>query len=127
LPEGEILQQNSRRFLQKLGVVEMRKGVQLIPYESGNEMVMDAPSNYTKDKKWFDRLQYANILRDLISTQLTQYKRETNRIKKTRISQNIAYLLQVMNSMIKDEKDIDVRLERLEELAGIAKKGKITR
>ena len=32
-----------------------------------------------------------------------------------------------MNSMIKDEKDIDVRLERLEELAGIAKKGVIKR
>ena len=96
-------------------------------YESGNEMVMDSPSNYSKDKKWYDRLQYANILRDLIQTQVTQYKREKQRIKKTRISQNIAYLIQVMNSMIKDEKDIDSRLETLEELAGIAKKGKISR
>jgi len=98
-----------------------------MPYESGNEMVMDSPSNYSKDKKWFDRVQYANILRDLISTQVTQYTREKQRIKKTRISQNIGYLVQVMNSMIKDEKDIDVRLERLEELAGIAKKSVIKR
>ena len=98
-----------------------------MPYESGNEMVMDSPSNYSKDKKWFDRVQYAYILRDLIGTQVTQYKLERTRIKKTRISQNIAYLIQVMNSMIKDEKDIDVRLEKLEELAGIAKKGVIKR
>jgi len=85
-------------------------------YESGNELVMDAPSNYTKSKNWDDRSQYAHILRDLISTQ----------IKMTRISQNIAYLLQVMNSMIKDEKGIDDRLDRLELLAGIARKGKIS-
>ena len=95
--------------------------------ESEKEMIMDSPSNYSKDKRWFDRLQYANILRDLISNQLTCYKREKQRIKKTRISQNIAYLIQVMNTMIKDEKDIDARLETLEELAGIAKKGVIKR
>ena len=91
-----------------------------------DKLVLDAPSNYTKSKNWDDRSQYANILRDLIGTQLTAYKREPNRIKMTRISQNIAYLLQVMNSMIKDERGIDERLDRLELLAGIAKKGKIT-
>ncbi len=48
-------------------------------------------------------------------------------MKKNRISQNIGYLLQVMNSMIRDEKQIEERLVRLEELAGIAKKGAITR
>jgi len=91
------------------------------------EEEIDAPSNYTKKKKWFDRSQYANILRGLLSSQLTQYKRESNRIKKTRISQNIGYLIQVQNSMIKDEKQIEERIEALEELAGIAKKGKITK
>jgi len=59
-------------------------------------------------------------------TQLTQYKLEKNRLKKTKISQNIGYLLQVMNSMIRDEKQIEERLVRLEELAGIAKKGVLT-
>jgi len=88
---------------------------------------LDPPSVYSKNKTWYDRSQYANILRGLISSQLTQYKREQNRIKKTRISQNVGYLLQVMNSMIKDEKQIEERLVRLEELAGIAKKGVITR
>jgi len=88
---------------------------------------LNPPSVYSKNKTWYDRSQYANILRGLISSQLTQYKRESNRIKKTRISQNVGYLLQVMNSMIKDEKQIDERIVRLEELAGIAKKGIITK
>ncbi len=85
------------------------------------------PSVYSKNKNWYDRSQYGNILRGLICSQLTQYKREQNRIKKTRISQNVGYLLQVMNSMIKDEKQIEERIVRLEELAGLAKKGIITK
>jgi len=99
-----------------------------MPYDEDKLVLeeLDAPSNYSKSKNWDDRSQYASILRDLIGSQTTQYKLEKNRIKKTRISQNIAYLLQVMNSMIKDEKGIDERLDRLELLAGIARKGKIT-
>jgi len=96
-------------------------------YESGNEMVMDTPSNYYKDKDVFDRSQYAIILRDLIGTQLTNYKREKNHIKKTRIAQNVAYMLQIANSFIKDEREVEQRLTALEELAGIAKKGVIKR
>ena len=88
---------------------------------------LNPPSVYSKNKTWHDRSQYANILRGLISSQLTQYKRESNRIKKTRISQNVGYLLQVMNSMIKDEKQIEERIVKLEELAGLAKKGVITK
>ena len=104
-----------------------------MPYEEDKlvlptfEEELDSPSNYTKKKKWFDRSQYSNMLRGLISSQLTQYKWEDNRIKKTRIAQNIGYLLQVMNSMIKDEKQVDERITRLEELAGIAKKGMIAK
>jgi len=102
-----------------------------MPYESGNEVVfeplpsivheakLDHPSNYTKNKTWYDKSQYANILRGLISAQLTQYKREKNRIKKTRISQNIGYLIQVVASLIRDEKDIEQRIEDLEKLVGI--------
>jgi len=88
---------------------------------------LNPPSVYSRNKNWYDRSQYANILRGLISSQLTQYKRESNRIKKTRISQNVGYLLQVMNSMIKDEKQIEERIVKLEEIAGIAKKGVITK
>ena len=88
---------------------------------------LNPPSVYSKNKTWYDRNQYGNILRGLICSQLTQFKREKNRIKKTKISQNIGYLVQVLNSMIKDEKQIDERLIKLEELAGIAKKGVITK
>jgi len=88
---------------------------------------MKSPSNYTKKQKWHDRTQYGNILRGLLSSQLSCYKRESNRIKKTRIAQNIGYLLQVQNSMIKDENQIEERIVALEQLAGIAKKGKITK
>jgi len=100
-----------------------------MPYESGNEEIieppthtfceekLESPSNYTKKKKWHDRSQYGNILRGLISAQLTQYKREANRIKKTRISQNIGYLIQVMASLINQEKNIEERLVQLEQLS----------
>jgi len=66
-------------------------------------------------------------LRGLISSQLTQFKREKNRIKKTRISQNVGYLIQVMASLINQEKNVEERLEQLEQIAGIAKKGVITK
>ena len=88
---------------------------------------LNPPAVYFRHKTLYDRSQYANILRDVIGLQLTQYKLEKNRMKKNRISQNIGYLLQVMNSMIRDEKQIEERLVRLEELAGIAKKGVITK
>ena len=97
------------------------------PTRTYYEQELESPSNYTKKKQWYDRSQYAKILRGLISSQLTQYKREQNRIKKTKVSQNIGYLIQVQNSMIKDEKQIEERLLILEELAGIAKKGVITK
>jgi len=102
---------------------------EIMPCESGNEEIIDpptpifyeenleSPSNYTKKKKWHDRSQYGNILRGLISSQITQYKRESNRIKKTRISQNIGYLIQVMASLINQEKNIEERLEQLEQLS----------
>jgi len=88
---------------------------------------LNPPSVYSKNKTWHDRRQYGNILRGLICSQLTQFKREKNRIKKTRISQNIGYLIQVMTSLINQEKNIEERLEQLEQLAGIAKKSVITK
>ncbi len=108
-------------------------------YEYGNEFEveednsrlngdaeLDSPSNYKKDKVWYDRSQYAIMLRDLISAQLTNYKHETNRSKKTNISKNIAYLIQVINQLVKDEKGMESRLTVLEDLAGIVKKSTIT-
>jgi len=86
---------------------------------------LDPPSVYSKNKTWYDRSQYANILRDIIASQITQYKREKNRIKKTKVSQNIGYLLQVMSSFINSEKAVEERIAKLEEYASMAKKGVI--
>jgi len=81
---------------------------------------LDPPSVYSRNKNWDDRSQYANILRGLIASQLTQYKREKNRIKKTRISQNVGYLVQVNSSLINSEKNLEERILRLEELTNIS-------
>ena len=97
-----------------------------MPYESGNEMVFDThtvpldtkpqhPSNHIRNKVWYDRGQYANILRGLIASQSTQYKREKNRIKKTRIAQSVGYLIQILASLINSEKHLDDRITDLEQ------------
>jgi len=77
---------------------------------------LNPPSVYSRNKNWYDRGQYANILRGLIAAQVTQFKREKNRIKKTRISQNIGYLVQVLSSLINSEKNIEERIQRIEEV-----------
>ena len=59
--------------------------------------------------------QYGKLLRALIGSQLTQFKLEKNRIKKTKISQNIGYLIQVLGSLIKEEKQVDERIAKIEE------------
>ncbi len=71
---------------------------------------------------WHERGQYGNMLKHLISTQLLQFQRERDRIKKTKIAQNIGYLVQVQTSLINSEKNVEERLAKLEEIAGVAKK-----
>ncbi len=78
-------------------------------------------------EKWHDRAQYAEILRELIKSQQTLYKKVKDNMKKNKISHSIAYLIQVQNSLINSEKNLDERIEQLEKLAGITKKSIITR
>jgi len=86
------------------------------------------PSLYFTNKtSWNEREQYGKMMRELIGTQLTQCKLEKNRIKKTKITQNIGYLVQVLGSLINSDKTIEERIKKLEELAGLAKKGVITK
>ena len=82
-----------------------------MPYESGNELVLE------QKEKWHDRKQYAEILRELIQSQQTLYKKVKDNMKKNKISHSIAYLIQVQNSLINSEKNLDERISRLEELA----------
>ena len=65
---------------------------------------------------WFDRAQYANILKKIIKKQFQIYQKEPDRIRKAKIAQNIAYLVQTQSSLIRDEKNIEKRLQRLEDI-----------
>jgi len=80
-------------------------------YESGNELVLE------EKEDWDSRKQYAEILRELIVSQQTLYKKAKDNMKKNKISHSIAYLIQVQNSLINSEKNLDERISKLEELA----------
>jgi len=49
---------------------------------------------------WHDRDQYGNIIKNLIKTQHRTYKKIKDRKEKLKISQNVAYLIQIENSLI---------------------------
>jgi len=70
-----------------------------------------------KSKEWTDRSVYAEILKEIILSQQKIYKQARDTAKKNKISHSIAYLIQVQNSIINSEKNIEARIEKLEELA----------
>jgi len=80
-------------------------------YESGNELAMEQ-----KEKEWTDRSIYAEILKEIILSQQKIYNQARDTAKKNKISHSIAYLIQVQNSIINSEKNIEARIEKLEEL-----------
>lgn len=82
----------------------------LMPYEE-SKLILDE-----KETEWHDRKQYAEILRELILSQQTQYKKARDPMKKNKLSHSIAYLIQVQNSIINSEKNLDERISKLEEL-----------
>ena len=73
-------------------------------------------------KDWNKISNYGKIMKEVIEAQLNLYKKERNRIKKTKISQNIGYLVQVQSSLI-FKNDFEERIENLEKIAGISKEG----
>jgi len=78
-------------------------------------------------RPWNERGTYGNILKGLISKQISNFEKEKDPIKKTKIAQNIGYLCQVQASLITSEYKLEERIETLEKAAGIAKKAIITR
>jgi len=76
---------------------------------------------------WDNRGFYGRILKKMISDQKKSYTKQHNQNEKSKITKNIAYLIQVQSQLIKDEKNVEKRIDKLEELAGIAKRGIITR
>jgi len=78
-------------------------------------------------RSWHERGIYGNILKGIIQKQISKYEKERDRIKATKIAQNIGYLIQVQSGLINSEKNIEERIAQLEMFAGIAKKGIITK
>ncbi len=78
-------------------------------------------------RAWHERGTYGNILKGIIQKQISKYEKERDRIKATKIAQNIGYLIQVQSGLINSEKNIEERIAQLETFAGIAKKGIISR
>ena len=72
-------------------------------------------------RSWNERGTYGNIIKSLIKTQVNKYELEKDRIKATKISQNIGYLVQVQSGLIKDAEAsaLEKRIEELERKMGI--------
>ena len=71
---------------------------------------------------WTSRGTYGNILKFIIKTQQKNFSKEKDPIKKAKLASNVGYLIQIQTSLIRDAKNIEKRLDRLEEIAGIGKK-----
>jgi len=51
---------------------------------------------------WHNRDQYGNIIKNLIKTQYKTFQKVKDRKEKLKLSQNVAYLIQIENSLIND-------------------------
>jgi len=74
-------------------------------------------------RSWHERGTYGNILKGLIQSQQEKYQKERDRIKATKIAQNIGYLIQVQAGMINSHRNLEERIVYLEGLAGLLQKG----
>lgn len=72
-------------------------------------------------RSWNERGTYGNVIKSLIKTQTNKYELEKDRIKATKISQNIGYLVQVQSGLIKDAEAsaLEKRIDDLEKKVGI--------
>ena len=68
-------------------------------------------------RSWHERGTYGNILKGLIQNQQAKYQKERDRIKATKIAQNIGYLIQVQSGLITSHRNIEERIQYLEDLA----------
>ena len=76
-------------------------------------------------RPWHERGTYGNIIKGLIQKQISKYEKERDRIKATKIAQNIGYLIQVQSGLITSHRNIEERIEVLENLA-LSQKGFLT-
>jgi len=70
---------------------------------------------------WHDRSQYGIALRDLIKDLQRTYQVTKDAKLKLKLAHSISYIIQTQASLIRDEKNVEARIKRLEELQGIKK------
>jgi len=68
-------------------------------------------------RSWHERGTYGNVLKRLIQAQISKYEKERDRIKATKIAQNIGYLIQVQSGLITSHRNIEERIQVLESVA----------
>jgi len=68
-------------------------------------------------RSWHERGTYGNVLKRLIQAQISKYEKERDRIKATKIAQNIGYLIQVQSGLITSHRNIEERIQILESVA----------
>ena len=68
-------------------------------------------------RSWHERGTYGNALKMLIQAQISKYEKERDRIKATKIAQNIGYLIQVQSGLITSHRNIEERIQVLESVA----------
>ncbi len=76
-------------------------------------------------RAWHERGQYGNIIKHIITSQVSSYNNEKDKIKRTKIAQSIGYLTQIQNSLINSEHEIEKRIDVLE--MAVFSKGDIER
>lgn len=79
-----------------------------MPYE-------EAHLSLEEKENWYDREPLALILKELIEDQQSSYKQCKDNTKKNKTAKSIAYLIQVMSSLINAERNLDQRISKLEE------------
>jgi len=60
---------------------------------------------------WHDRGQYANLIKDVMQTQIKSFQKERDNLKKTKIAQSIGYLGQIINSLITSQEETGFKPE----------------
>lgn len=68
---------------------------------------------------WDDRSQYGIILRSLVKDLHGKYKQTKDIKLKLKISHSISYFIQTQASLIRDQRNVEARLKKLEEAAKI--------
>lgn len=70
---------------------------------------------------WHDRAQYGIALRLLIKDLQKKYDQTKDLKLKLKIAHSITYIIQTEGSLIRDERNVESSIKRLEELHGIKK------